>query len=188
MRSIWLTNKRLGFADLVDITATKAEEYVTPKQSIPRIAPVERNAAAAKEANIVVLQRNEIPVLYHFTDEANLSSIREHGLLSASSLLANDMRAVMNSTDLSRNLDKSLGLENYVRLSFNSENPMKYVAKNERRISRAVMLRVKLEVVSRPGVLFSDCNATRKDSTHSPSPVCSSLRRCESCKPFRCRS
>jgi len=46
---------------------------------------------------------------------------------------------------------------------------MKYVAKNERRISRAVMLRVKLEVVSRPGVLFSDCNATRKDSTHSQS-------------------
>ena len=47
---------------------------------------------------------------------------------------------------------------------------MKYVAKTERRISRAVMLRVKLEVVSRPGVVFSDCNATRKDAIHSPSP------------------
>ena len=61
-----------------------------------------------KEANIVVLKRNEIPVLYHFTDAANLTSIREHGLISASSLLTNDMRAVMNSTELSRNLDKSL--------------------------------------------------------------------------------
>ena len=48
---------------------------------------------------------------------------------------------------------------------------MKYIAKKERRISRAVMLQVNLEVVSRPGVLFSDCNATRHDAVQSPSPT-----------------
>ena len=47
---------------------------------------------------------------------------------------------------------------------------MKYVAKNQRCISRVVMLQVKLEVVSRPGVLFSDCNATRREAIISPSP------------------
>jgi len=64
-----------------------------------------------------------------------------------------------------------MGLENYVRLSFNQENPMRYVAQNEKRISRAVMLEIKLEVVSRPGVLFFDCNATRHDAVQSSSPT-----------------
>jgi len=48
-------------------------------------------------------------------------------------------------------MDKKMGLEDYVRLSFNAENPMKYVAQNEKRISHAVMLQIKLEIVSRPG-------------------------------------
>jgi hypothetical protein len=41
-----------------------------------------------------------------------------------------DIKSILNSDELSRNLDKSLGLESYVGLSFNAENPMKYVAKN----------------------------------------------------------
>ena len=47
---------------------------------------------------------------------------------------------------------------------------MMYVAKNEGRISQPVVLRVKLEAVSRPGVLFSDCNATRSDAKVSDDP------------------
>jgi hypothetical protein len=70
----------------------------------------------------------------------------------------------------SRAVDKQLGLENFVRLSFNQENPMKYIAKNEGRISRPVVLQIKLEVVSKPGVLFFDCNATRRDAVQSSSP------------------
>ena len=37
-------------------------------------------------------------------------------------------------------------------------------------LSRAVMLQIKLEVVSRPGVLFSNCNAARHDAVLSTSP------------------
>ena len=80
------------------------------------------------------------------------------------------MKAVMNSDAKSRAMDKQMGLENFVRLSFNRENPMLYVAKNESRISRPVMLQIKLEVVSRPGVLFFDCKATRHDAVESSSP------------------
>ena len=76
----------------------------------------------------------------------------------------------MNSDAKSRTVDQQLGLEDFVRLSFNKENPMKYVAKNEGRISRPVVLQIKLEVVSKPGVLFFDCNATRRDAVQSSSP------------------
>jgi len=57
-----------------------------------------------------------------------------------------------------------------VRLSFNKENPMKYIAKNEGRISRPIMLQINLEVVSKQGVFFSDCNAARHDAIQSCSP------------------
>ena len=47
---------------------------------------------------------------------------------------------------------------------------MMYVAKKEGRISNPVVLRIKLEVVSRPGVMFSNCNATRHDALLSNRP------------------
>ena len=47
---------------------------------------------------------------------------------------------------------------------------MMFVAKKEDRISNPVILRIKLEAVSRPGVLFSDCNATRHDAVISERP------------------
>ena len=108
---------------------------------------------------------------YHFTDAANLESIRKHGLLSAASVFSKSIKAALNSDERSRSMDKEMGLENYVRLSFNDKNPMKYVALKEKRISRAVMLQIKLQVVSRPGVLFFDCNATRHDAVQSTSPT-----------------
>ena len=76
----------------------------------------------------------------------------------------------MNSDELSRNLDKTLGLEDFVRLSFNDKNPMMFVALKQERISKPVMLQIKLEVVSRPNVLFTDYNATRRGVKKSSSP------------------
>ena len=131
---------------------------------------IEADAAVPSEPNIAALRRTGISVLYHFTDAENLASIREHGLLSASSLSAKSIPADLNSDERSRKVDKEMGVADFVRLSFNSENPMKYVAKTEGRISRAVMLQMKLEVVSRPGVLFFDCNATRRDAVQSAYP------------------
>jgi ssDNA thymidine ADP-ribosyltransferase, DarT len=172
------TQKSWVRSDLIDISATKAEVNVPPSKPWKRAK--ETNTAVLHESNMDVLQRNGISALYHFTDAANLPSIREHGLMSASSLLAKDMTVVMNSDELSRNLDKDLGIENYVRLSFNDQNPMRYVAKKDGRISHPVILQVKLEVVSRAGVLFSDCNATRREAIAVPR--CSPLQRCESLK------
>ena len=86
-------------------------------------------------------------------------------------MFSKSIKAALNSDERSRSMDKAMGLENYVRLSFNDKNPMKYVAQHEKRISHAVMLQIKLQVVSRPGVLFFDCNATRHDAVQSTSPT-----------------
>jgi hypothetical protein len=51
---------------------------------------------------------------------------------------------------------------------FKKSNDVRF--KERSRISEPVVLRVKLEAVSRPGVMFSDCNATRHDATFSSRP------------------
>ena len=113
----------------------------------------------------LVTSQKRIQKLFHFTDAANLESIKQNGLMSAASLMAKSLPAVMNSDELSWKLDKSKGLENYVRLSFNRFNPMQSVA--AKRTSQLVMLEIKLHVVSRP---FSDWNATRADAVCSNNP------------------
>ena len=122
------------------------------------------------EPVVEVLRRYGCLTLFHFTDASNVESIRKHGLLSASSITKQEIVSTMNSDDLSRTLDQACGLQDYVRLSFNANNPMRFVAVKEKRISKPVIVVIKLEVVSRSGVLFSDCNATRKEAVISPRP------------------
>ena len=124
----------------------------------------------SRTPNIVVLRNHGIRHLYHFTDASNLPSIKKTGLMTASDLLKAAIPSQMNSDEGSRKLDQNAGLEGFVRLSFCEKNPMMYVAKKEDRICNPVVLRIKLEVVSRPGVLFSDCNATRHDAKVSDLP------------------
>ena len=124
----------------------------------------------SRTPNIVVLRNHGIRHLYHFTDASNLPSIKKTGLMTASDLLKAAIPSQMNSDESSRKLDQNAGLEGFVRLSFCEKNPMMYVAKKEGRICNPVVLRIKLEVVSRPGVLFSDCNATRHDAKVSDLP------------------
>jgi len=90
--------------------------------------------------------------------------------MSAANLQVSATVSKMNSDVTSRKIDADLGLKDFVRLSFGANNPMMHVAKKEGRIDKPVVLRVKLEAVSRPGVLFTDCNATRHDATISADP------------------
>src|SRR5258708_2896411 len=100
----------------------------------------------------------------------NIVLLRKHG----TSRMNSDEKVTKSS---------NASLHNFVRLSFCSKNTMMYVSKTEGRISEPVVLRIKLEVVSRPGVLFSDCNATRHDVNFSTSPevVRFDVVRAESC-------
>ena len=97
--------------------------------------------------------------------------------MSAAVLLKKSIPSKMNSDALSRDLDAKAGLQDYVRLSFCSNDPMMHVAKKENRIGTPVLLRVHLDALFRPGAKFSDCNATRRDASiaDTPTQVCLAL-------------
>ena len=59
-----------------------------------------------------------------------------------------------------------MGLDNYVRFFQRQESDE--VCGSARDV---FLLQIKLQVVSRPGVLFFDCNATRHDAVQSTSPT-----------------
>ena len=112
------------------------------------LKPVKKSAPMI--TNVAKLKQNGITKLYHFTDVSNIASIKKHGLMSGVSLIEKSIESKMNSDELSRSLDSQADLENYVRLSFGSNNPMMHKAVAEKRISHPVMLQIKLEVVSHP--------------------------------------
>ena len=143
---------------------------LVPKPEGETASRIVEHSSQKSEPNIVTLRENGIKKLYHFTDASNIPSIEQHGLMSASNLVESAISAKMNSDDLSRSLDASANLQNFVRLSFCSDNPMMYVAYHQGRISQPVRLEIKLEAVSRPGVRFTDCNATRVEARHSTNP------------------
>jgi hypothetical protein len=72
-----------------------------------------------------VLKRQGITKLYHFTDERNVQSIMECGLLSWCALDEQKMAVVCGGDELSRELDEKKNLQDYVRLSFAQKHPMK---------------------------------------------------------------
>ncbi len=123
----------------------------TPSGTLPVYACVtgiEKNPDPAIQrehprTNLSILQANGVKTLFHFTDVTNLASIRANGLMSASNLLESKINSKMNSDELSRHLDKSLGLENFVRLSFNDKNPMMFVALKQERVSDLVFFKAR---------------------------------------------
>jgi hypothetical protein len=115
-----------------------------------------------------VLQENNIKILYHFTDQSNLKSIKENGgLYSWFYCDRNNIVIPMTgNSSLGRSLDLEFGLEDFVRLSFIKDHPMKHVAMNEGRITRPFLLKVSIEVCYFENTRFSDMNAADKRHTN----------------------
>ncbi|KHJ36699.1 hypothetical protein PBAC_31250 [Pedobacter glucosidilyticus] len=116
-----------------------------------------------------VLQENNITTLYHFTDYSNLKSIKENGgLYSWFYCDRNNIVIPMTgNSSLGRSLDLEFGLEDFVRLSFIKDHPMKHVAINEVRITRPFLLKVSIEVCYFENTRFSDMNAADRRHTNS---------------------
>lgn len=112
-----------------------------------------------------VLNNNNINTLYHFTDRANLQSIKRHGALySWHYCVSNSIDIPMpGGDDLSRSLDRRYNLQNYVRISFTRNHPMMYVALNQNRINNPVILEIDSEVVFWKNSKYANKNATRND-------------------------
>ena len=71
---------------------------------------------------------------------------------------------------LSRRLDQSKNLEDFVRLSFTAKHPMMFVCKRDGRLKNPVVLKIDIAACSLHGTLFSDRNATASSVLIGPSP------------------
>ena len=112
-----------------------------------------------------ILKDSEINTLFHFTDKANLKSIKKYGgLYSWQHCDSNNIYIPSpGGNELSRNLDKSKGLEDYVRVSFTRNHPMMFVEHTRDRNN--IILELDPEVVYLKSTLYSDVNANRKGAS-----------------------
>ncbi|MDN3585010.1 DarT ssDNA thymidine ADP-ribosyltransferase family protein [Mucilaginibacter flavus] len=110
-----------------------------------------------------VCNENSITQLYHFTDRANLKSIKEcGGLYSWHYLQRNNIDIPFPGGDIqSRELDRRYNSEDFVRVSFTINHPMMFVAKKQDRIKDPVILKIDREVCFFQETRFSDMNATK---------------------------
>lgn len=110
-----------------------------------------------------ILDDNGIRYLYHFTDRRNIPSIKRHGGLFSWQYCDTHGITIPSPGGIGfgRDLDQRYGLEDYVRLSFCKEHPMKYIAMKDGRIQNPVVLLIDIEVAYLKGTLFSDMNATK---------------------------
>lgn len=108
-----------------------------------------------------ILQENGIVGFYHFTDRSNLKSIKENGgLFSWYYCDLNRIEIPMPGGSLgSRQNDTINGKKDYVRVAFNKEHPMLFIAQKDGRISRPVWLDIDVEVAYFEHTEFSDKNA-----------------------------
>jgi hypothetical protein len=112
-----------------------------------------------------ILSENSINALYHFTDQANISSIkRQGGLFSWHFCFFNKIDIpTPGGDDLSRKLDKNQGCENYVRVSFTKNHPMMHTALKQGRISSPVILEIDPQIIFWKNSKYANKNATRND-------------------------
>lgn len=106
--------------------------------------------------------------LYHFTDERNIGSIKQHGLVPTSELKRLGIAAVTGGDESSLSIDQHRGFDNFVRLSFCRKHPMAHTAKEQGRIANVRILLVPPAVLLREGVLMADRVATANEAVIGP--------------------
>lgn len=110
-----------------------------------------------------VLQVNGITTLYHFTDRANIKSIKENGgLYSWYYCDRNNITILKPGGSMkSRELDRKYHLHDYVRLSFAKNHPMMFIARDDERNLNPIVLEVGIEPCFWIETKFSDMNAAK---------------------------
>lgn len=104
-----------------------------------------------------LLKRYNVSVLWHFTDERNLPSIRANGLLSwAETVKLGLVVPAPGGNDWSHQADQISGVDNYVHLAFIRNHPMLYVAKNDGRITKPIWVEIDAGVLDLPGVRYTN--------------------------------
>ena len=139
-----------------------------------------RRSSRAKTKSHV---RSETPYgvqrLHHFTDDRNLPSIWQHGLLSVRERARRGIAGVVTGgNELSRSLDKSYGLDAYVHLSLTEYHPMKFVTAVRERLDRVVDIMVAPQVLERPGIMMT-LGVANKDGGRPLLPIAECICDCQ---------
>lgn len=93
---------------------------------------------------------------YHFTSLTNIPSIRIRGLRSYALLKEGGINFAHGGNDLSLTLDRQMGMDQYVHLSFRETHPMKHRLQQEGKSSGMTSLQISPDVLKIPGVLITD--------------------------------
>lgn len=153
----------------------KLEQQRIEREKVEAIRKIEEAKKAVKENKLKalltkkfnwrdfqkILHENGIAGFYHFTDKSNLKSIKENGgLFSWYYCDLNRIEIPMPGGSLgSRQNDTTNGKKDFVRVAFNKEHPMLFIAQKDGRISRPVWLDIDIEVAYFENTEFSDKNA-----------------------------
>lgn len=114
-----------------------------------------------------VLQQHGITKLYHFTDRANLPSIRANGGLYSWHYCKQNNITIPKpgGSPTSWILDQRKGLQNFVRVSFVRDHPMLYIAQQDGRITSPVVLEISIEQIYKSATRYSTQNAAKNGVT-----------------------
>ena len=97
-----------------------------------------------------------IKYFFHFTDIENIESIKTHGLLPLYFLNERGISPPKpGGNELSHELDRKKGLDQYVHLAFREAHPMEYIARCEGRIGKTKFLKISSEVINLGGALVA---------------------------------
>ncbi|NQT62617.1 MAG: DUF4433 domain-containing protein [Candidatus Marinimicrobia bacterium] len=139
-----------------------APEPFLPDAPEPIIGDEVRSKKPNASAYLNILQANRISHLFHFTDRSNIPYIKHHGgLFSWGKLQSMNVTPPRPGGDqLSRQLDQRRHHQDYVRLCFHPNQPMRYIAMRDGRIADAVTLKIDPDLILWESTLFSNVNAT----------------------------
>lgn len=108
-----------------------------------------------------------ITSVWHFTDESNLESIKNHGLLSLDLITKQNIHVpCFGANLLSHSLDRNLGLDKYVHLALIKEHPMQYVKTRDGIIPNPVWLEIDISVLFENKTFFSKDVANKNGVKH----------------------
>lgn len=106
-----------------------------------------------------MIKKYSISGIWHFTDFANINSIKRNGgLLSLRTLKESGIPInIPGGNDWSHQADERLGIDDFVHLAFLPNHPMLFAAKNreEGRIEDPIWLKIDPSVMLRDGVQFA---------------------------------
>lgn len=105
-----------------------------------------------------ILKKYNIEAIWHFTDEANIESIKDNGGLLALGEFHRRSVAIPipGGNQWSHDADKYKGVHEYVHAAFLDDHPMLYAAKQDARITKPVWLKIDASIVLADDVRFTN--------------------------------